>query len=252
MLGALSFSSVAAGVPISQSLEVKLSPAKQSKATFGGASLHTVISTNFDDFATSESPKQTVFTVDPNIKFTNGKVPACQLGQIQGKFTAQAQASCPQSIVGGGSVQVNGGQIGGTVTIFAGGPGTMYVQTDIGPGATSLTIIGTLSGRTLAFANIPNTPGLVLSRFEITFNKRRVGQKNDTALYYVSARCKNKKWKSSESTTFYSGETLSASASQKCKQGGGGKQQKTGGGKQKGKHHKKKPRNRAGPYSGST
>jgi hypothetical protein len=218
VLGALSLASVASAAPTSQSLTATLSPAKQSKKTFGGASLHAVIDTTFDNFTTSQSPRQTVFTIDPNIKFTNGNVPACQLSQIQGKFTAQAQAACPQSIVGNGIVQVNGGAIGGTVTIFAGGPKTMYVQADIGPGATTLTIIGALAGRSLTFSNIPNTPGLVLSKFDVTFNKRKVGKKKGTAQFYVSARCKKKKWTNSESTSFYSGETLSATATQKCKQ----------------------------------
>jgi hypothetical protein len=214
VLGALSLSSVASAAPTSQTLKTTLAPAKQSKKAFGGVSLRNIIGTNFDNFATSQSPRQTVFTVDPNIKFTNGNVPACQLSQIQGLFTAQAQAACPQSIVGRGTVQVNGGAIGGNVTIFAGGPKTMYIQTDIGPSATSLTIIGTLAGRTLTFSNIPNTPGLVLSNFDTTFNKRKTGKKT----FYVMARCKKGKWKNSEATTFYSGETLSASSTQKCKQ----------------------------------
>lgn len=218
ILGALSLSSVAAAAPISQTLQTTISPAKQSKKTFGGASLHAIISTNFDNFTTSQSPRQTAFTIDPNIKFTNGNVPACQLSQIQGKFTAQAQASCPQSIVGSGTVQVNGGQVGGNATLFSGGPTTIYVQTDIGPGATALTIIGTLAGRSLTFSNIPNTPGLVLSKFDVSFNKRKTGKKKGTATYYVSARCKKGKWTNSESTSFYSGETLSASSTQKCKQ----------------------------------
>lgn len=257
VLGALGFASVAAAAPISQSLVATISPAKQSKTTFGGASLQTVIGTTFDNFATSQSPRETVFTIDPNIKFTNGNVPACQLGQIQGLFTAQAQAACPQSIVGSGSVQVNGGAIGGTVTIFAGGPTTMYVQTDIGPGATSLTIVGSLAGRTLTFSNIPNTPGLVLSNFDVFFNKRQVGKQKGTALFYVSARCKNMRWASSESTTFYSGETLSASATQSCKQGAAKKGQKKGGGKKPGGKKpggkkRKNPRRRDGNYAGST
>ena len=218
VVGAFSLTSVASAAPTSQTLQTTLAPAKQSKKTFGGASLRTIISTKFDNFATSQSPKQTAFTIDRNIKFTNGNVPACQLSQIQGKFTAQAQASCPQSIVGSGSVQVNGGAIGGNVTVFAGGPTTMYIQTDIGPGATTLTIIGTLAGRTLTFSNIPNTPGLVLSKFDVSFNKRKTGKKKGVATYYVSARCKTKKWVNSETTNFYSGETLSASSSQKCKQ----------------------------------
>jgi hypothetical protein len=218
VLGALSLSSVASAVPTSQTLQATLSPAKQSKKTFGGVSLHNVIDTNFDNFTTSQSPRQTVFTIDPNIKFVNGNVPACQLSQIQGLFTAQAQAACPRSIVGRGSVQVNGGGILGTVTIFGGGPRTMYIQTDIGPGATTLTIVGTLSGRTLTFSNIPNTPGLVLSKFDTTFNKRKTGKQKGSATFFVMARCKKGKWTNSESTSFYSGETLSASSTQKCKQ----------------------------------
>jgi hypothetical protein len=251
LLGALCVESEASAVPVSQSLQATISPAKQPKKAFGGASLHTVISTTFDSFATSESPKQTVFTIDPNIKFTNGNVPPCQLGQIQNKPTAQAQASCPQSIVGTGGVQVNGGALVGTVTIFAGGPGAMYVQTDVNNGSVILTIIGTLSGRTLAFTNIPNTPGLVLSNFDVTFNKRRVGTKKGIALFYVSARCKSKRWTSSETTVFYSGEALSASATQGCKVGkepskaGGGKGGKRGKGK-------KRPKRRAGDYVGKT
>jgi hypothetical protein len=218
VLGAMSFSSVASATPTSQSLQTTVSPAKQSKKTFGGASLHAVIGTTFDNFSTSQSPRQVTFTIDKNIKFTNGNVPACQLSQIQGKFTAQAQAACPQSIVGSGSVQVNGGAITGVVTIFGGGPNTMYVQTDIGPGATTLTIIGALAGKILVFSNIPNTPGLVLSNFDTTFKKRKVGKKKGTLQYYVAARCAKKKWTNSEFTSFYSGETLSASSSQKCKQ----------------------------------
>jgi hypothetical protein len=218
VLGALSLSSIASGAPTSQTLQATIAPAKQSKKTFGAASLHAVIDTAFDNFPTSQSPRQTIFTIDPNIKFVNGNVPVCPLSQIQGKFTAQAQAACPQSIVGGGSVQVNGGAIGGTVTIFGGGPTTMFIQTDIGPAATSLTIIGRLAGRSLTFSNIPNTPGLVLSKFDVTFNKRKTGKKKGTPTYYVMARCKKKKWANSESTNFYSGETLSASANQKCKQ----------------------------------
>ena len=77
----------------------------------------------------------------------NGNIPACPLSAIEGKFTAAAQTACPQSITGGGSVEVNDGAIGGTVTFFSGGPKTIYVQTDIGPGATSLTIIGTIFAR---------------------------------------------------------------------------------------------------------
>ena len=88
------------------------------------------------------------------------------------------------------------------------------MHTDIG-GALILDIIGQISGKTLAFTNIPNTPGNVLTKFDTTFNKRKTGKKS----YYVAARCsKKKKWTTTETTNFYSGETLSATATQKCKQ----------------------------------
>ena len=225
LIGALAVSGVANAAPLGQTLQTTLAPAKQDKKIFGGVSLHNVISTTIDNPATTQSPRQTVFTIDPNVRFKNGKIPACPLSAIQGKFTAQAQAACPQSITGGGSVEVNNGAVKGTVTFFSGGPSTIYVQTDIGPGATSLTIIGTISRRTLTFSNIPNTPGLVLTKFDTTFNKRKTGKmkvkvkgkKRKVPTFYVMARCKKKRWATSESTNFYSGETFSASSSQKCK-----------------------------------
>jgi hypothetical protein len=215
LIGALALSGVASGAPLSQTLETTLRPAKQDKKKFGGVSLHNIISTTIDNPATTQSPRQTVFTIDPNVKFVNGNIPVCPLSAIQGKFDAQARAACPQSITGQGTVEVNNGAIRGVVTFFSGGPNTIYVQTDVGPGATTLTIIGQIQGKTLTFSNIPNTPGLVLTKFDTTFNKRKTGKKT----FYVMARCKSKKrtWSTTETTTFYSGEVLSASSRGKCK-----------------------------------
>jgi hypothetical protein len=214
VIGALAFSGVANAAVTGQTLQTTLSPSKQDKKKFGGASLHNIISTTITDPATTQSPKQTVFTIDPNVKFVAGNIPACPLSAIQGKFDAQARAACPQSITGQGTVEVNNGAIKGVVTFFSGGPSTIYVQTDIGPGATTLTIIGTIQGKILTFSNIPNTPGLVLTKFDTTFNKRKTGKKT----WYVMARCKKGKWKTSETTTFYSGEVFTAAATpEKCK-----------------------------------
>ena len=115
VIGALAFSGVASAAPTGQTLQTTLSPAKQDKKKFGGVSLHNIISTTLDNPATTQSPRQTVFTIDPNVKFVNGNIPACQLSQIQGKFDAQARAACPQSITGQGSVEVNNGAIKGNV-----------------------------------------------------------------------------------------------------------------------------------------
>jgi hypothetical protein len=229
VIGALAFSGVASATPTSQTLQTTIAPAKQDKKTFGGISLHNIIDTNFDNFATSQSPQTTTFTIDPNIKFVGGNIPVCQLSQIQNKPDAQARAACPQSITGQGAVEVNGGALKGTATFFRGAsPQDIIVHADINNGFLILDIIGRISGRTLAFTNIPNTPGAVLTKFDTTFNKRKSGKMKvkvngktkKVPSYYVMARCKKKRWSNSEQTHFYSGETLSASSSQKCKQKG--------------------------------
>jgi hypothetical protein len=111
VIGAFALTSVASAVPVSQSLFVQVLPAKGDKKVFRGASQHTIISTVYDNFATTQSPRQTTFTIPSAVKFVNGNIPACPLSAIQGKFTTAAQQACPQSITGGGTVEVNGGLI---------------------------------------------------------------------------------------------------------------------------------------------
>src|SRR6266540_140080 len=101
-------------------------------------------------------------------------------------------------------------------------PTSQTLQTTLSPakqspkvfgGVSLLNIIGSIQGKLLVFSNIPNTPGNVLTKFDTTFNKRKTGKKT----YYVEARCKKGAWKTSETTNFYSGETLQASSTGKCK-----------------------------------
>jgi hypothetical protein len=92
-------------------------------------------------------------------------------------------------------------------------PQDIFVHTDVNNGSLILDIIGNIQSKTLVFTNIPNTPGNVLSSFDTTFNKRKTGGKT----FYVMARCKKKKWSTTETTNFYSGETLSASSTGRCK-----------------------------------
>jgi hypothetical protein len=218
VVGALAFSGVAsAAAPTSQELETTLSPAKGDPKEYFGVSLHNIIRTNYPDFVASPSPQQTVFTIDPNVKFTNGNLTACPLSSITGRPTATARAACPQSITGQGTVQANNGAIQGVVTFFTGGPNVIYVHTDLASGALIIPIQGIISGKTLTFSGIPNTPGTSLTLFDTTFNKIGVGKKKGVKQFYVSARCKTGKWSTSETTTFYNGQQLSASSSQSCK-----------------------------------
>jgi len=224
VVGVLAFSGVASAAnPTGQTLQTTLSPAKQDAKKFGGVSLHNIIATTYPDFVNSPSPQQTVFSIDPNVKFVNGNLPACPLGNIQGRPTATARAGCAQSITGQGTVQANNGAINGVVTFFTGGPKTIYVHTDLANGALIIPITGTISGRTLTFTGIPNTPGTSLTNFDTTFNKIGTGKKKGEKQFYVMARCKKKSWSTSETTTFYNGQQLSASSSQKCKKKGGKK-----------------------------
>ena len=214
MIAALTFSSAVSATPTSQSLQTTLSPKKQKAEVFGGVSLHTIISTTYDDFATSQSPSQTVFTIPKDVKFVPGNIPVCPLIRVHSKPDAAARAACPQSITGQGTVEINGGALSGTVTFFRGSGSQDIIVHTVVAGLLVLDTLGDIAGRTVTFSNIPNTPGNVQTKFDATFNKRKTGKKT----FYVMARCKKKKWSTTETTTFYNGQTLSASSSQKCKQ----------------------------------
>jgi hypothetical protein len=212
LVAALAFSSIASARPLSHTVRAKTTPAKQDNKRFGGVSANLTFATTYDSFATSQSPRQLVITLDRNMKLALGGVPACQQSQIANKPTTAARASCPRSIVGQGSVTVNGGALTGVVTLFGGGAKTLYAQVDVSNGAVILTLPTAISGRTLTISGIPNTPGTILDSTNVVLNKRRTGK-----TFVLSARCPTKKWTVRESTSWYSGETLSGSATQKCK-----------------------------------
>ena len=205
VIGALVVSGTAfAGVPTGQTLQATIAPKKQDKKTFGGASLHAIIGTQYSDFLASPSAKEVVFRIDKQIKFTNGNVPACSSSSLNAATTSGAvQAACGASVVGQGTDQVNAGtgSFAGTnpVVLVSGGPTTLFVWTRI---ANALTLV--LNGQyaagpnTLDVTGLPNTPG--------------------KKSFYVMARCKSKKSKlvNSETTTFYNGQSTSATATQKC------------------------------------
>ena len=216
VIGALTFSSVAFAGPVAQHLSTQLTPPKQDKKAYGGVSLHNDIATDFSGF--DSPPKETVFTIPRDVKFTAGNIPVCPLSSVANKPDAQARAACPSSITGQGTVQANGllGALTGTVTFFRGDSSQgqdIIVHTVIG-GALVLDILGKVQGNILDFTNLPNTGTQVLTDFNTTFNKMKTGKKS----FYVSARCKKGKWSTTETTTFYNGQSLSASSSQKCKQ----------------------------------
>jgi hypothetical protein len=216
VIGALTFVSVASSDPTGQTMQTTYSPKKQGKKTFGGASWLLHHQHIYDSFVTSSGPRQIVYTLPADVKFVAGNIPVCQLSQVEHRFDLQARAACPRSIVGQGSFDVNSGVLNGTLTFFRGDPASdqdVIAHLVFQGGVLVLDLIGDISGRTLTFNNIPNTPGTVLTTIDTTFNKRRTGK----STFYVMARCgKKRKWSTTETTAFYSGESLSARSTQQC------------------------------------
>jgi hypothetical protein len=215
---ALTVPSVAWSVPTGETLQTTFSPKKQDKRKFGGVSMQLHHQHLYDSFVTSQGPRQMAYTLPKDIKFVPGNVPVCQLSQIEHKLDSGARAACPKSIIGQGSLDLNGGALKGTMTFLRGEPAAdqdIIVHIVIGRNELVLDIPGDISGRTLTWQNIPNTPGTVLTTLDVTFNKRKTGK----STYFLMARCgKNRTWSETETTTFYSGELLSATSTQMCRE----------------------------------
>jgi hypothetical protein len=219
VIGALVVSGTAiAGAPTGQTLSAVVSPAKQSKTTFGPATIHNIISTTYSDFVASPSPKETIFRIDKDVTLGNGNAPSCTSATLQAQTTtAGVQSQCGTAVVGTGTATVNGGTsplFPGTnpVLLVKGGPTTLFVWVRIG-GAQTLVLNGAYSrgANSLDVTGLPNVAGVDLTNFDTTFLKS--GKQS-----YVKARCRKGKWVSSETTTFYNGQSITASSKQKCKQ----------------------------------
>ena len=214
-------SSAMAGVPTGETFTSAVSPSKQDAKAFGGATLHIATNTTYNTFVSSPGAKETAFTLDRNLKFVNGNTPPCSNTTLNAATTTAAvQAACGASIVGQGFQLVNNGTGAypgqQPVLLVSGGPTTLYIWSRI---ASSLTVVVTgvydPAANTIDVTGLPNTPGADLTTFDATFNKKKTGKNS----YYVMARCnKKKKIVNSVTTTFYNGQQLSATATQKCKQ----------------------------------
>jgi hypothetical protein len=213
VIGALGVAGVASSAVLTQTETSTVSPSKLPAKTFKGATQHNIIATTIDNPATTAPPQKTVFTFPSDVKFVPGNLPACALSQITGKTPDAAAAACSGSVVGQGTVEANNGAVSGGVKLISGGPTTLYVATN--PGGANLVLTGTFAGRTLTFDNLPKTTGIILTKFDTSFNKVKTGGKT----FYFMARCgKKKKLVVSETTTFYDGVSKTASSTQNCKQ----------------------------------
>jgi hypothetical protein len=222
VVGALVVSGSASAAVTGQSLSVNVTPPKQQKKVFGPVgSMKTVVDTNYAPGPFSPTGTQTVLTFTKDIKFTPGNIPVCNLSAISTVPQSQSDSMCGASKVGTGSAIINGGALTGVVAAYngtpSGGSPTIGLHTDVFIGGTysfSTTLTGVLNtgANTLTVA-IPPT-GTAITHFETTIGKKKSGKKS----FYVSARCKKKKWVSTETTTYNDGSSNTASSTQKCKQ----------------------------------
>ena len=217
VMGAMLFASSAfAGAPTGQTLSAVSSPSKNVKPNSPGT-IHNIIATQYSDFSASPAAKETKFTLAPGLSLGNGNAPACSQATLQASTsTSQVQSQCSSSIVGQGTATVNNstGLFPGTqpVLLVKGGPTTLYVWVRIN-NALTLVLNGAYgkqgASATLDVTGLPNTPGTDLTNFDTTFIK--AGKQS-----YVKVTCKKGKWNSSETTTFYNGQSITASSKQKC------------------------------------
>jgi hypothetical protein len=226
VIGSVVLSGTASATVTSQSVSSILNPAKAPKKTFVAVkSMTTTVDTNYSGTFTPNA-NQTIVSFSKDVKFTPGNIAKCNLATISTVPEATAESTCGASRVGSGSAIIksaNGATtLTGKVAAYngtpSGGSPTIGLHTDVfgptGAYSFSTTLTGVLNtGANTLTVSIPPT-GTSIVHFQTTINKKKSGKKS----FYVMARCKKKKWATSETTAFTGGPTLSASSSQKCKQ----------------------------------
>ena len=226
VIGSVVLTGVASATVDSQSVSSIINPAKAPKKTVVAVkSMKTTVDTNYTAPFTPNA-NQTVVTFSKDVKFTPGNIAQCNLSTISTVPEATAQQSCGASQVGTGSAVIKSASgattLTGKVAAYngtpSGGSPTIGLHTDVfgptGAYAFSTTLNGVLNTKANTLTvSIPPT-GTSITHFETTITKRKSGKKS----FYVMARCKKKKWATSETTAFTGGPTLNASSVQKCKQ----------------------------------
>lgn len=232
-VGALAIAGIASAVVDSQTYSSTASKTKQQKKVRGPVgNFVTNVDTQYSGPPGAQftpPATRTVLTFDRDYKFQPGKLAQCNLASLQGKDAAGARAACPRAQVGQGSAVIRtlatGQTLNAVVTAFngvkTGGNPTIYLHTDIQGNPNKPVLTGTLTGNTLTVI-VPPVPGTAIVHFDTTINqvvsqKKKVRGKT-VKTFFVSAKCSDKRWDHTETTTFQDGSTKSASFSQPCKQ----------------------------------
>jgi hypothetical protein len=252
MVGAVALSGVASAAVTGVTWTATATPAKQDRKTRGGVAFSpigtseahagftsppggpgcmppTVVTPDCKYFPPSQ---MTVVNFDRDFKFTPGNIPRCNPTLLTGRDTAGARAACPGSILGQGTAQIHTltetnpadggpGTLFGTVTTFngqpSGGNSVVLLHVDVDRSTTSPVLTGVLTGNVLTVQG-PATPGAVIENLTTSIDRRVSLKKAGKRLFFVSARCSKRVWRSS-ATVFYSdGTQHTGSTTQTCKQ----------------------------------
>lgn len=231
----------------SQTLTVAVGASKQDRNLRGPADINVTVDTTITT-GLAEVPKtaqQTVLTFDGDFDLGNtANYPTCNPGILGGTTTAQAIAACPGSQVGSGNSTLCSVLLGcgttaaGVVTAFNGTPSggnpQIILHNRIGPPINQTSILpGVLNGQTLTVA-VPDTAA---TQFHLTHfftgvpilktgtgvaasaAKKKKKKKGGAPIYYITAKCSDGTWNTSETTTFRGGAPpASATATTPCTQ----------------------------------
>lgn len=217
LVAAGSVASVAPAALTKSELKVAIAPAKQSTKTPGGVSVIVNSDTAYDAYMPapanpSSHASRTVLHFDNDFSFNTSTYPQCPKASIGTATTDGAKTACPDSIIGAGSVTVDGivGPASGVVTVFNGVPEgglpTVLFHSRIGAPLNVTTVLtGTLKPSELGgdFGKELDIPVdavaggyQVIKHFDVTVNrivtKKANKKRHKPAKYYVAATCRDK------------------------------------------------------------
>jgi hypothetical protein len=241
----------AAGPLTGQTLGASAWPKKQPAKKRAAAGIFVAVDTQYEGtFPYTGKANRTIVDFDNDFVFNPGKLPQCDPNApgFSASTTEAARAQCGGSIVGAGNATLSGPVAGVTaiVTAFngtrgpAGEPRVILHSRTSAPLNTTAPLIGTLRnsdaggdfGKSLDVA-VPILPGgFVITHFDTTIPKKVVfkrtkvvknkknGKKRKVKIkrFFVSSRCadKNRTWNFGARSSYDTGASTSAFASQKC------------------------------------
>jgi hypothetical protein len=247
--GALVLSSVAVAAPASpHGFTLTASPAKQQKKVRGAISLNALIDETFVGGVVPTNQQQAIgctvtgtcrfappavrsqFFLANEFKFTTGKLARnpCSTSRISTASAATARSTCGSTLIGTGLANITtvfGTPVvpgGAQVSAFVSGGNQILIHIDVPQQTNKPVLVGTLLKPATLDVALQPVPGTVIDEISLNVTKKKVStKKQDKAgkrKFFVSARCGDGTWSSTQLTTFQNGSTSAGTpVNQRCK-----------------------------------